>query len=219
MILSTGGSGIVKAAYSSGKPACRGHRQSRRGQVLRLRRRLLRRAGHRQLDFPYVPAAKLPSHCGTINFVEKKADVSTMQDFSAEAAADIVALHTAWIECELRGKVDELLKFCADDIEFWPPNAQPVRGKRAVTAYLSAPASKPVRIEISDRQIHGSATLAYLTASFRTTPAAPVDPGAEVIGHHLWILRKAAADWRIVLVSWSIAETRPASATAPISGL
>ena len=65
VILSTGGHGIVSAAYSSGKPAFgvgpgnvpvlvdtlgrprRRHRQNRRRQVVRLRHGLLQRAGHR----------------------------------------------------------------------------------------------------------------------------------------------------------------------------
>ena len=127
-----------------------------------------------------------------------------MEELTAESVQEIGLLHSAWIDCELRGKHDQQLEFCADDIELWPPDAAPVRGKSTVRQYLNA-SEELVNVEISDRQIHGSCSLAYLTASFRTTFFTADYAGPKhTIGNHLWILRRSAQGWRIILVSWSV---------------
>src|SRR5271166_5303759 len=51
------------------------------------------------------------------------------------------------------------------------------------------------RIEITDRRIRGSNEIAYLTATYKATfSSAEGSPPEQVLGSHLWILRKQSAD-------------------------
>jgi ketosteroid isomerase-like protein len=98
-----------------------------------------------------------------------------------------------------------LLALCADDIEFWPPDDQPVVGGAAVLAQLERGTTRIQGIEISDRRIRGSGEIAYLTASFKTTFSSADDSTPrQTLGSHLWILQKRAGSWRVTLASWSL---------------
>src|SRR5271166_2036025 len=51
------------------------------------------------------------------------------------------------------------------------------------------------RIEITDRRIRGSNEIAYVTATYKATfSSAEGSPPEQVLGSHLWILRKQSAD-------------------------
>lgn len=94
---------------------------------------------------------------------------------------------------------------CADDIELWPPDAQPLLGRAAVSAQMARGTTRIHSIEITDRRIRGSNEIAYLTASYRTTfSLAENSTPRQVLGSHLWILRKRAGTWVVTLVSWSL---------------
>jgi ketosteroid isomerase-like protein len=131
-----------------------------------------------------------------------------MDKLTEDAVQEIEQIHSVWIESEVAGDDQSLLALCADDIELWPPDAQPVRGRAAVSAQLAHGMHGITRIhgvEISDRRIRGSNEIAYLTASYRATfsSAEDVTP-RQALGSHLWILQKRGGAWLVTLVSWSV---------------
>jgi ketosteroid isomerase-like protein len=54
-----------------------------------------------------------------------------MDDLTEDAVREIERIHSSWIEFEVAGEGRRMLALCADDIEFWPPDAQPVLGLTA----------------------------------------------------------------------------------------
>jgi ketosteroid isomerase-like protein len=125
-----------------------------------------------------------------------------MDKLTEDAVQEIEQIHSVWIEYEVAGDDQSLLALCADDIEFWPPDAQPVRGRAAVSAHGT---TRIHDVEISDRRIRGSNEIAYLTASYRTTFSSAEDfTPRQAHGSHLWILQKRAGAWLVTLVSWSV---------------
>ncbi len=128
-----------------------------------------------------------------------------MDNLTEDAVREIERVHSRWIEFEVAGEDRRLLTLCADDIEFWPPDAQPVRGRTAVLAQLVHGTTRIHGIEISDRCIRGSGEIAYLTASYKTTFSSAEDSiPREALGSHLWILQKRSGSWLVTLVSWSL---------------
>ena len=92
-----------------------------------------------------------------------------MDKLTEDAVREIEQIHSRWIEFEVAGEDQSLMALCADDIELWPPDAQPVLGRAAVSAQLAHGITRIHGIEIFDRRIRGSNDIAYLTASYRTT--------------------------------------------------
>jgi ketosteroid isomerase-like protein len=128
-----------------------------------------------------------------------------MDKLTEDAVQEIEQIHSVWIESEVAGDDQSLLALCADDIELWPPDAQPVRGRAAVSAQLAHGTTRIHDVEISDRRIRGSNEIAYLTASYRTTFSSAEDfTPRQTLGSHLWILQKRAGAWLVTLVSWSV---------------
>jgi ketosteroid isomerase-like protein len=126
----------------------------------------------------------------------------------------IEQIHSNWIEFEVAAEDDGLLALCADDIELWPPNAQPVLGRAAVSAQMAHRMTRIHSIEITDRRIRGSNGIAYLTASYKTMFSSAEDPTPrQALGSHLWILRKRAGTWVVTLVSWSLRDRAAVSGT------
>ena len=128
-----------------------------------------------------------------------------MDNLTADAVRKIERIHSRWMEFEVAGEYRRLLTWCDGDIEFWPPDAKPVRGRAAVLAQLVGGTTRIHSIEISDRCIRGSGEIAYLTASFKTTFSSAEDSTPrKVLGSHLWILQKRSGSWLVTLVSWSL---------------
>jgi ketosteroid isomerase-like protein len=128
-----------------------------------------------------------------------------MSELTKVALSEIQQIHSRWVECEIVGDSLGLMALCADDIEFWPPDAPPLRGRAAVSAQMASASTKIHSIEITDRRIQGSNEIAYLTASYRTAFSSANDLiRREALGSHLWILRKQADVWVVALVSWSV---------------
>ncbi|WP_158794516.1 DUF4440 domain-containing protein [Granulicella sp. L60] len=116
----------------------------------------------------------------------------------------IEQIHSTWIAYELAGDNRIAMALCADDIELWPPDAQPVLGRAAVAAEMAQCTAKIHSIDITDRRIRGSDKIAYLTASYKTTFTNAEDPTPQqILGSHLWILRSHTGTWKIHLISWS----------------
>jgi len=127
----------------------------------------------------------------------------------------IEQIHSDWIEFEVAGEDDSLLALCADDIELWPPNAQPRLGRAAVSAQMAHGTTRIHSIEVTDRRIRGSNEIAYLTASYKTMFSSAEDSTPrQALGSHLWILRKRAGTWVVTLVSWSLWDRAAVSGTA-----
>ncbi len=102
-------------------------------------------------------------------------------------------------------RICSLMALCADDIELWPPDAQPLRGRAAVSALIAHGTIRIHSIEITNRRIQGSNEIACLTASYKTTFSSAEDSiPRQALGSHLWILRKRASTWVVALVSWSL---------------
>ena len=128
-----------------------------------------------------------------------------MNGLSEDAVREIEHIHSRWIELEIAGENHSLMALCADDIELWPPDAQPVLGRAAVSAWIIRGATRIHSIEITERRIRGLKEIAYLTANYKTTFSLREDSTPkQSLGSHLWILRKQAAAWVVALVSWSI---------------
>ena len=128
-----------------------------------------------------------------------------MDKLTEDAVREIEQIHSSWIEFEVAGDGQSMLALCADEIELWPPDAQPVRGRAAVSAQLAHGTTRIHGVEISDRRIRGSNEIAYLTASYRTSFSSAGDfTPRQALGSHLWILQKRAGAWLVTLVSWSV---------------
>ena len=129
----------------------------------------------------------------------------SMYELTKDALREIEQIHSSWVEYEVAGDSHSLMALCADDIELWPPDARPLRGRAAVSAQMAHEKTKIHSIEITDRRIRGSNEIAYLTASYRTTFSSADDSICrQALGSHLWILRKRAGVWVVTLVSWSV---------------
>ena len=128
-----------------------------------------------------------------------------MDELTKDAVREIEQIHSNWIEYEVAGEGHSLMALCADDIELWPPNTQPLLGRAAVSAQLAHGATRIHCIDITGRRIRGSNEIAYLTAGYKTTFSSAEDPTPrQALGSHLWILRKRAGTWVVTLVSWSL---------------
>jgi ketosteroid isomerase-like protein len=129
----------------------------------------------------------------------------SMDELTTDALREIERIHSSWVEYELAGDNHSLMELCAEDIELWPPDAQPLRGRATVSAQMAREKTKIHSIEITDRRIRGSGGIAYLTASYRTTFSSAEDSICrQALGSHLWILRKRTGVWVVTLVSWSV---------------
>ena len=138
-----------------------------------------------------------------------------MDKLTEDAVREIEQIHSSWIEFEVAGEDHSLMALCADDIELWPPDAQPVLGRVAVSAQLALGTTRIQGIEITDRRIRGSNEIAYLTASYKTMLSSAEDSTPrQALGSHLWILRKRAGTWVVTLVSWSLWDRAAVSGTA-----
>src|SRR3989475_13325621 len=105
--------------------------------------------------------------------------VRCMDELTKDAVREIEQIHSNWIGFEVAGEGHSLMALCADDIELWPPDAQPLLGRAAVSAQMARGTTRIHCIEITDRRIRGSNEVAYLTACYKTTP--PLDKPSEVI--------------------------------------
>jgi ketosteroid isomerase-like protein len=127
-----------------------------------------------------------------------------MGELTKDALRKIEQIHSSWIEFEVAGQHDSLMALCADDIELWPPDAQPLLGRAAVSAQMAHGTTRIHSIEITNRRIRGSNEIAYLTASYKTTFSSAKDSTPrQTVGSHVWILRELAGMWVVTLVSWS----------------
>ena len=131
--------------------------------------------------------------------------VRCMDELTKDAVREIEQIHSSWIEFEVAGEDHSLMALCADDIELWPPDAQPLLGRAAVLAQMAPRTTRIQGIEITDRRIRGSNEIAYLTASYKTTFSSVEDSTPrQALGSHLWILQKRVGTWVVTLVSWSL---------------
>ena len=132
-------------------------------------------------------------------------DAQLMSPFPEDAVREIEQIHSRWIELEAAGDAHGLMALCADDIELRPPDAQPLLGHAAVSAWLARGITRIHSIEITERHIRGSNQIAYLTANYKTTFSLKEDSTPRKSrGSHLWILRRQVGTWVVAIVSWSL---------------
>jgi ketosteroid isomerase-like protein len=132
-------------------------------------------------------------------------DAQRMSPFPEDALHEIEQVHSRWTELETAGEAHSLMALCADDIELWPPDAQPLLGREAVSAWMARGSTRIHSIEITERHIRGSNEIAYLTANYKTTFSLKDDSTLRKSrGSHLWILRKQPGAWVVTLVAWSL---------------
>jgi ketosteroid isomerase-like protein len=132
-------------------------------------------------------------------------DTQRMSALPEDAVQEIETVHSRWTEFEVAGEAHSVMALCADDIELWPPDAQPLIGRAAVSAWIARGRTRIHSIEITERHIRGSNGIAYLTANYKTSFSLKEDSAPrESSGSHLWILRKQAATWVVALVAWSL---------------
>jgi ketosteroid isomerase-like protein len=117
----------------------------------------------------------------------------------------IQALHNLWLNLEIAGASSKLVELCVDEIQWMPPDAQPIVGKEAVLKYLNGISVQVESIDITNLSIRGSDSIAYLTSDYRTRFLTEGDLGVdEARGSHLWILTKVeSGEWRLALLAWS----------------
>jgi ketosteroid isomerase-like protein len=128
-----------------------------------------------------------------------------MDTLTEDDRRQIEQIHSSWIEFEIAGASHHLMTFCADDVEFCPPDAQPACGRAEVAMHLAHGTKRIHSIEISGRRIRGSNEIAYLTANYKTTFSSTEEsPPKQGLGSHLWILQKVSGKWLVSLVSWSV---------------
>jgi ketosteroid isomerase-like protein len=127
-----------------------------------------------------------------------------MAELSEREVREINELHDNWIAKELEGHSCQLLDLCADEIQWIPPDSPPLRGKDAIAKYLASTKVVLQRVDVDDVFVGGSNTTAYLTSNYHTRflPEG-VSETQEATGTHLWVLRKQAGEWRVIVVTWS----------------
>jgi ketosteroid isomerase-like protein len=87
--------------------------------------------------------------------------IQCMSELTKDAIREIEQIHSSWIEFEVDGQGQSLMALCADDIELWPPDSQPLLGRAAVSALIASGATRiHSSIEITDRRIRGSNEIA-----------------------------------------------------------
>jgi ketosteroid isomerase-like protein len=132
-------------------------------------------------------------------------DTQRMSALPEDALHEIEQVHSRWTELEAAGEAHSLMALCSDDIELWPPDAQPLLGRAAVSAWMALGTTRIHSIEITERRIRGSSETAYLTANYKTNFSLKEDSAIrQSLGSHLWILRKQGGRWLVTLVSWSL---------------
>jgi ketosteroid isomerase-like protein len=128
-----------------------------------------------------------------------------MDTLTEDARRQIEQIHSSWIEFEIAGASHNLMTLCADDIEFCPPDAQPVCGRAEVAAHLARGTNRIHSVEVGGCRIRGSNEIAYLTANYKTTLCATEQSAPkQVLGSHLWILLMRNGKWLVSLISWSV---------------
>jgi hypothetical protein len=72
-----------------------------------------------------------------------------MKKLTEDAIQNIEFIHSSWLSLEIAGENHKLMEFCADDVQFWPPDEQPLFRCRAVSARIAQQTKRVHRIEIS----------------------------------------------------------------------
>jgi hypothetical protein len=61
-----------------------------------------------------------------------------MDNLTRDAVREIEQIHSSWIAFEVAGHNHRLVTLCAEDIELWPPDGEPVLGRAAVSGAVGA---------------------------------------------------------------------------------
>ena len=109
-----------------------------------------------------------------------------MDKLTEGSIREIEQIHSSWVKFEVAGENHNLMALCADDIELWPPDAQPLLGRAAVSTQMTQVTTRIHYIEIIDLRIRGSNEIAYLTASYKTTFSSAQDSPLGKPSEAIW---------------------------------
>ena len=128
-----------------------------------------------------------------------------MRELSEQDLNNIQALHSNWIAKEVEGKGSDVVDLCMEDIQWLPPDSQPIVGREQIANYLASQDVKLLSVDISNLSVRGSRSVAYLTSDYRTLYSGQGHSQVthEAKGTHLWILRKQGDRWLVAVVAWS----------------
>ncbi len=129
-----------------------------------------------------------------------------MREFSDQDHDAILTIHDRWIAEEIAGNGLAVLQYCTDDVRWLVPGGREVVGKDAARQLLMSAGITIHSIATSDIRVEGSGGLAYKTAAYETRYV--VEASGEThteFGRHLWVLRRAGAEWKVALVTWQAA--------------
>jgi len=126
-----------------------------------------------------------------------------VREFSDQDHDAILTIHDRWIAEEIAGNGLAVLQYCTDDVRWWVPGGREVVGKDAARQLLMPAGITIHSITTSDVRVEGSGGLAYKTAAYESRYM--VEASGEThteCGRHVWVLRRAGAEWKVALVTW-----------------
>ena len=123
-----------------------------------------------------------------------------------DVSPELFRIHQDWINAEMRGDVEELLKLCTADVQFLAPGAELIVGKHAVRAFLEASNSQLLSVDTADLRFEAGETFAFKTCRFTTRLERPDGSGLEtkLSGIHAWLLRRDEGRWLVSYVTWHL---------------
>jgi ketosteroid isomerase-like protein len=135
-----------------------------------------------------------------------------------EAAFEAIRqVHEAWLDAELRGDIESILRLCTPDVRWLAPGRPVLEGREAGRQLLEGVQVELLDIRAGDLRIEHSGELAFKTSRYESRYRAG---GQEEVacGTHLWILRREGVAWRVALVTWQVELMRVPLGGADASG-
>jgi uncharacterized protein (TIGR02246 family) len=116
----------------------------------------------------------------------------------------IQAVEQRWLAAEIAGNPAAVLELCADDVVWMPPGVATLQGKDAIRTWLGQPTERIDDLRLTNVRIDGDGDVAYKTADYQTryVPGGATEP-VTAAGSHVWVLRRLAGSWRVVVAAWT----------------
>ncbi|TGY88972.1 nuclear transport factor 2 family protein [Marinicauda algicola] len=114
----------------------------------------------------------------------------------------ILDLQARWLEAEIAGDLARVGALLTEDCRIYVPDGAMCAGREAVLCGLEGPfAIRDVRVEAVE--MHGGPRHAWKSARF-TTVFDDDGRAVTITGHHVWLLRRSDAGWRVAGLSYEI---------------
>jgi uncharacterized protein (TIGR02246 family) len=118
-----------------------------------------------------------------------------------QALDEIRQVHDAWLDAELRGDIESILRLCTPDVRWMVPGRPVLEGREAGRHLLQPPQVELLALQTSDVRVEQSGELACKTSRYETRYRTG-EQERVARGTHLWLLRQEGAGWRVALVTW-----------------